>query len=236
MGEEKEKGKEEFGKISRGQFLKAAGLAVGGATIGSTVLLNPCSGGTTTETVTKTAPTTATGANVTVTSPPVAKTAEVSIEAHTIKISVDANQYQLQVDPKDTLRDTLRDQLGFFSPKDMCNGYGACGSCSVIMNSRPILSCMVLSCECEGAIIETAEGIAKAKHPIVEAYILNNCSQCGYCTPGFVVTAKALLDHNTNPTREEMRLALSGNLCRCGTYPAHIKAVLEAANELRGGR
>ena len=236
MGEGKEKGKEEFGKISRGQFLKAAGLAVGGATIGSTALLNPCSGGTTTDTVAKTAAPTVTGTNVTATSAPVTGIEEVSIGFSTIKISVDGNQYQLQVDPKDTLRDTLRDRLGIFSPKDMCNGYGACGSCSVIMNSRPILSCMVLSCECDGARIETAEGIAKAKHPIVEAYILNNCAQCGYCTPGFVVTSKALLDHNTNPTGEEIRLALSGNLCRCGTYPAHIKAVLEAGNELRGGR
>jgi aerobic-type carbon monoxide dehydrogenase small subunit (CoxS/CutS family) len=93
---------------------------------------------------------------------------------------------------------------------------------------------MVLAVECEGAVIETVEGIADAGHPLIEAYIMNWTAQCGYCTPGFVVTAKALLDHNPSPTVDEIKEALSGNLCRCGTYPNHIKAVLEAASKLRG--
>ena len=85
-------------------------------------------------------------------------------------------------------------------------------------------------------MIETAEGIADAKHPLIEAYIMNWTAQCGYCTPGFLVTAKALLDQNTNPTVEEIKEALAGNLCRCGTYPAHIKAIQAAAKVLKGGK
>ena len=91
-----------------------------------------------------------------------------------------------------------------------------------------------MAADCEGVVIETAEGIADAKHPLIEAYIMNWTAQCGYCTPGFLVTAKALLDHNPNPTVEEIKEALGGNLCRCGTYPAHVKAIQEAAQVLRG--
>ena len=109
---------------------------------------------------------------------------------------------------------------------------GACGSCTAIVNGRPILTCMALACEFDGAIIETAEGIAKDKHPLIEAYVQNDCMQCGYCTPGFVTTAKALLDRNPNPTEEEVVEAIAGNLCRCGTYPQHTIAILEAAKNL----
>ena len=115
----------------------------------------------------------------------------------------------------------------------MCGGHGACGSCTVIMNDRPILSCTVLATECDGAVIETAEGIADANHPLVETYVMNWTAQCGYCTPGFIVTAKALLDRNPNPTVDEIKEALSGNICRCGNYLVHIKAILEAAQTLR---
>ena len=113
----------------------------------------------------------------------------------------------------------------------MCNGYGACGSCTVIMNGRPILSCMTLAVECDGAVIETAEGIADAGHPLIEAYTELYALQCGYCTPGFVVTAKALLDRIPRPTEADIRDALGGNICKCSSYPAHIRAVLVAAQE-----
>ena len=149
-----------------------------------------------------------------------------------ITITVNGRKYEVQVEPKDTLHRILRDELGITSPKDMCTGYGACGSCTVIMDGRPILSCMAIAIECDGATIETAEGIADANHPLVEAYIKHHCMQCGYCTPGFIVTAKALLDHNPSPTKEDIIEALGGNICRCGTYPAHIRAVLEAAESL----
>ena len=152
----------------------------------------------------------------------------------TVNMTVNGRSCSLHVDPNWTLRDVLRQKLGLTSVKDFCNGHGACGSCSVILNGRPALSCMSLAADCEGAVIETAEGIADARHPLIEAYIMNWTAQCGYCTPGFLVTAKALLDQNPKPTVEEIKEALGGNLCRCGTYPAHIKAIQDAAKVLRG--
>jgi len=146
-----------------------------------------------------------------------------------VHLAVNNWEFEVKVEPETVLRDVLRDQLGFLSVKDMCNGYGACGSCTVIMNGRPILSCLTLAVECDGAVIETAEGIAKSHPRLIDAYIMNNCMQCGYCTPGFIVTAKALLDRNARPTEEEIREALGGNICRCGTYPQHILAVKEAS-------
>jgi aerobic-type carbon monoxide dehydrogenase small subunit (CoxS/CutS family) len=152
----------------------------------------------------------------------------------TVKLTVNGRKHKLQVEPNWPLRDVLRQKLGLTSVKDFCNGYGACGSCTVLMDGKPVLSCMMLAVECDGSAIETVEGIADAGHPLIEAYIMNWTAQCGYCTPGFVVTAKALLDNNLNPSDEEIKEALSGNLCRCGSYPAHIKAVQQAAAKLRG--
>jgi aerobic-type carbon monoxide dehydrogenase small subunit (CoxS/CutS family) len=152
----------------------------------------------------------------------------VSPAAQTIKLTVNKWEYEVQVEPEWVLRDVLRNQLGFLSIKDMCNGYGACGSCTVIMDGRPILSCMTLAVECNGANIETAENVAVDKPELIEAYVMNHCMQCGYCTPGFVVTAKALIDRIPKPTEKDIRDALSGNICRCGTYPQHILAIREA--------
>jgi aerobic-type carbon monoxide dehydrogenase small subunit (CoxS/CutS family) len=101
----------------------------------------------------------------------------------------------------------------------MCGGFGACGACSVIVDGKAILSCMVMACECDGKTIETSEGIAAANHPLIDAFIMGNCMQCGYCVPGFVTTSKALLDKNPNPTADEVTAALRGNLCRCHIYP-----------------
>jgi aerobic-type carbon monoxide dehydrogenase small subunit (CoxS/CutS family) len=149
-----------------------------------------------------------------------------------VKLTVNGRLHEVLVEPNRTLWYVLRDKLGLTSPKDMCNGYGACGSCTVIVNGRPVLSCMTLAIECDGAIIETAEGIADAKHPLIETYTELYAMQCGYCTPGFVVTAKALLDRIPRPTEADIRDALGGNLCKCSSYPAHIRAVLAAAQEL----
>ena len=151
-----------------------------------------------------------------------------------IDLMVNGERYELQVEPNVTLYTVIHDRLGLTGVKMFCDR-GACGSCTVIMNGRPVLSCMTLAIECDSATIETAEGIAAAKHPLIETYVKHHCMQCGYCTPGFVVTAKALLNRNPNPTEEEIREALSGNLCRCGTYPQHPKAVAEAAKLLQGG-
>lgn len=149
-----------------------------------------------------------------------------------IRLILNGEAYQIQVQPEWTLNYLIHDKLGLTSPKMFCDR-GACGSCTVIMNGRPILSCMTLAIECDGNTIETAEGIADQGHPLVETYVKHHAMQCGYCTPGFITTAKALLDKNPDPVEAEIREALGGNLCRCGTYPQHPKAIMEAAEILR---
>jgi aerobic-type carbon monoxide dehydrogenase small subunit (CoxS/CutS family) len=255
--EEKNKSdKLESGNLSRREFLRDAGLVAGGATIGSLAILSAC-GTPATETVTSTATKTVTGpgntqtvtttvqggtpgatttktVTVTATGPAVTTTkiAESAVVTPTIKLTVNKWKCEVQVAPEDTLHYVLREKLGITSIKDMCTGYGACGSCTIIVDGRPILSCLMLAIHCDGANIETAEGLADANHPLIDAYIQNYGMQCGYCTPGFILTAKALLDKNKKPTEADIREALGGNICRCGTYPAHIPAVLAAAAKL----
>jgi aerobic-type carbon monoxide dehydrogenase small subunit (CoxS/CutS family) len=151
-----------------------------------------------------------------------------------VKLFVNGELYSIRVQSNWTLQYVLHEKLGLTGTKEFCDE-GACGACAVIMDGRPILSCMALAIECDGQAIETVEGIAGAKHPLIGAYVKHSCMQCGYCTPGFVVTAKALLDKNPKPTEDEVKEALVGNLCRCGTYPQHVKAVMEAANNYSGG-
>jgi aerobic-type carbon monoxide dehydrogenase small subunit (CoxS/CutS family) len=152
-----------------------------------------------------------------------------------IQFIINMEVYQLYVEPEWTLYHVIHDRLGMTGTKMFCDR-GACGSCTVIIDGRPVLSCMTLAVECNGKSIETIEGIAGGHHPLIDAYVKHHALQCGYCTPGFIVTAKALLDHNPDPTEDEIKEALAGNLCRCGTYPQHPKAVLEAAQALSDGR
>jgi aerobic-type carbon monoxide dehydrogenase small subunit (CoxS/CutS family) len=148
----------------------------------------------------------------------------------TIHITVNGQKYKMQVEPDWTLYFLIHDRIGLTGTKLMCDR-GACGSCTVILNGKAVLSCMTLAIECNGKQVETIEGIAAANHPLIEEYVKHHCMQCGYCTPGFVVTAKAYLDKNPCPIEGEIREALGGNLCRCGTYPQHPKAIMEAAKK-----
>lgn len=143
-----------------------------------------------------------------------------------IRLTVNGRPYQFIVEPEWTLYQVLHDELGLIGAKSFCDR-GACGSCTVILNGRAVLSCMTLAIEWDGADIETVEGVAAAHPGLIEKYAEHHAMQCGYCTPGFVVTAKALLDKNPDPTVEEIREALAGNLCRCGTYPQHPIAILD---------
>ncbi len=156
-----------------------------------------------------------------------------AVSLDVITLTVNGELQQVVVEPQWTLQYVLMDKLGLTGTKEFC-AEGACGACSVILGGRPVLSCMLLAIECDGAIIETVEGIAKAGHPLIAAYVKYSCMQCGFCTPGFIVTAKALLDRNPDPTLDEIKEAMVGNLCRCGTYPAHLRAITEAAAVLRG--
>ncbi len=209
---------------SRREFLKNAGLIAGGATVGTIADVAPVAAGVPE----------ATGA-VPGVDPAAAKDgADAATGYQKIKLTVNGAEYEVSVNPEESLRDCLRERLGYLSIKDMCLGHGACGSCTVIMDGRPVLSCLTLAIECGGGKIETAEGIALSKHPLVETYVMNYCMQCGYCTPGFVCTSKALLDRNPDPTEADIREALAGNLCRCATYIRHIPAVQQAAQALKG--
>ncbi len=223
--------------ISRREFLKDAGLLVGGATVGSMTILSACKGETATQTVTSTKTVTSPGgtATVTVTSPPITKVVEVLVGGQRISFTVNGKPYTKVVDPCWDLQYFLHDVLGFYEIKTFC-WRGACGSCTVIMDGRPILTCMSLAVDADGTKIETAVGIAQANHALMEPYIKYHCMQCGYCTPGFVCTSKALLDRNPNPTDDDIIEALAGNLCRCGTYQQHVLAIKEAVTTLKGGK
>jgi len=159
---------------------------------------------------------------------------ECKITATLIPITLDVNDklYKVHVAPNWTLHQVLKDIIGIVSVKDMCLGHGACGSCTVLLDGRPVLSCLTLAVDCDGKKIETVEGIAR-NHPLIEAFLKHYSFQCGYCTPGFVMTAKALLDRKRDVTAEDVIKALSGNICRCGTYPAVLSAVLEAAEKMK---
>ena len=138
-------------------------------------------------------------------------------------------------EPRLSLLEVLRDELGFTGSKEGCLT-GDCGACSVILNGRPSCSCLVLGVEAEGQEITTVEGLADgdALHPLQQKFLEHAALQCGICTPGFLVTAKALLDRNPNPSEPEVRYALAGNLCRCTGYDKIVKAVLDAASVMQG--
>lgn len=142
------------------------------------------------------------------------------------------------VEPRTTLLDALRERMEVTGAKRVCDR-GTCGACTVIVSGKAVYGCTVLAIDAQGKQIQTVEGLTAAdgkQHPIVPAFVNNDGMQCGYCTPGFVVAAKAFLDRNPNPTYEQVKEGLGGNLCRCGTYVGVRKAVLEAAQNLKGGR
>jgi carbon-monoxide dehydrogenase small subunit len=150
------------------------------------------------------------------------------------RINGDAVEYLCDAD--ETLLDVLRDRLGLTGAKEGC-GTGDCGACSVTVDGRLVCSCLVLGAEAEGCSIGTVEGIAQGEklHPLQKKFLEHAALQCGICTPGFLVAAKALLDHNPNPTETEIRFGLAGNLCRCTGYDKIVRAVQAAAAEMRKG-
>jgi len=244
MAEEKkpEEMKQEAGEISRRQFLTGAGLVVGGAAIGAGIAypLAPkgdevikevevakyvAPDGTTFDTL---AALTAYVEGV-YGAPPV-------VEAALTMLTVNGETYGLKVEPQWTLLKVLREQLELTGTKMGCKA-GSCGACTVLREGKAVLSCLTLAIECEGKEITTIENLANGEelHPIQEAFIEHMGFQCGFCTPGMILSTKALLDTDLNPTRAGIQEALSANLCRCGGYTQIFDSVLAAADSMRGG-
>jgi carbon-monoxide dehydrogenase small subunit len=151
-------------------------------------------------------------------------------------LNVNGIDYELKVDITATLAEVLREELGLTGTKTMCNE-GECGSCTVLIDGGPELSCMMLALDGENRKILTIEGLADPKtgelHPIQRAFVEKSGMQCGVCTPGMILTAKALIDENPEPSEDDVRKALSGNLCRCGNYQRITECVLDSAENLR---
>lgn len=151
-----------------------------------------------------------------------------------VSIGVNGKWYELAVEPYETLLDVLRNRLGLTGTKIGC-GKGECGTCTVNIDGKAILSCLTLAVQMDGKEVLTIEGLQRGTelHPLQEAFVKHSALQCGYCTPGIIMAAKALLDSDHNPSEEVVRKALSSNLCRCTGYDKPVKAVLEAARTLR---
>jgi aerobic-type carbon monoxide dehydrogenase small subunit (CoxS/CutS family) len=151
-----------------------------------------------------------------------------------LHITINGRKREFDAEPNKLLLNLLRDELDLTGAKYGC-GIGECGACTVLLNGEAVMACMTLAADCEGATVETVEGLSRGEelHPIQEAYIEEGAVQCGFCTPGFIIATKALLDESPEPAEEEIREYLKGNLCRCTGYVNIVKAVQRAAQALR---
>lgn len=151
-----------------------------------------------------------------------------------IKVTVNGILYELSVQPWETLLDVIREHLGLTGTKEGC-GLGECGACTIIMDGKTVNSCLVLAVEADSRVITTIEGLANGDelHPIQEAFIKCGGLQCGFCTPGMIMSTKALLEEKPNPSEEEIRKGIAGNFCRCTGYTKIIESVKVAAKNMR---
>lgn len=151
-----------------------------------------------------------------------------------ITLNVNGNLHEINIDPGDYLLEILRD-LGYKSVRRSCHS-ASCGTCTVLVNGKPILSCSTFAASVDGQTIETVEGLSQGEklHPIQEAILEEGAAQCGYCIPGIVLTGEALLRENPEPSEEDIKLALNGNVCRCTGYESQNRAIKKAAEAMRG--
>jgi len=162
----------------------------------------------------------------------------VALMKQKIKLFVNGDVYEVYTEPNRTLLDVLREDLELTGTKRGCDT-GECGACTVLLNGKPVNSCLVLAIEADGQEVVTIEGISRPNlplHPVQEAFIEKWAIQCGFCTPGMIVSAKALLDRNPDPSEEEIKQVLAGNLCRCTGYVKIVEAVRAAAEKMKGRR
>jgi xanthine dehydrogenase YagT iron-sulfur-binding subunit len=145
---------------------------------------------------------------------------------------VDDKTVKVLIEPRRTLLSVLREELGLTGSKRGC-GQGQCGACTVIVDGETAYACLTLAIDCEGRQVRTIDGLATGErlHPVQEAFVAHDAYQCGFCTPGQVMSAVALLEHNPHPSEDEIRQEMAGNLCRCGAYPNIVKAIVAAAEK-----
>jgi carbon-monoxide dehydrogenase small subunit len=158
------------------------------------------------------------------------------VKKYPVRVNVNGDDYEVLVDPRKTLLQFLRDDLDLTGTKEGCDE-GDCGACSVILNGKVVSSCLVLAVEVDNAVIETIEGVKQGEklHPVQQAFVDSGAIQCGFCTPGMVVTTKAMLKEKPNASTEEIKEYLSGNLCRCTGYVKILDAVENAKDILNKG-
>ncbi len=149
-----------------------------------------------------------------------------------VHLSINGERYELSIEPNRTLLEVLREEVGLTGTKQSCD-MGACGACTVLVNNAPVLSCVTLALACQGKEITTVEGLRRGEqlHPLQSAFIEHGAIQCGMCTPGMLLSAKSLLDAIPHPTVEEVRTAISGNLCRCTGYAKIVEAIVAASEK-----
>ena len=207
---EKKLTKQEKKALSRRAFLKGAGVTTAGTVAMGAGLLS------------FTAP-----------EAPV-KTAVMGPGETKLQLDINGRSETIWVEPRTTLADALRNELDLTGTKVVCDR-GSCSACTVWIDDKPICSCMTLAVEAEGQKITTVEGLAKdgVLHPVQEAFIEHDAAMCGFCTPGMVMSSAALLERNANPTLDDVKLATSGNFCRCGTHPKVFDATLAAAKKMK---
>lgn len=153
-----------------------------------------------------------------------------------VTLKINGKEHQVAIEPRETLLDVVRQKLDITGPKPVCDR-GSCGGCTVMLENQPVYSCMMLAIDAVGKEVTTVEGLSKggALDPVQKAFVEHDAQMCGFCTPGLVMSVRALLDHNPNPTLDDVKKAVSGNTCRCGTYPRVFEAALKAAVLQRGG-
>lgn len=158
-----------------------------------------------------------------------------NLRIETVNFTLNGKPTEVAVRTNEVLSEVLREKLELTGTKVACDE-GTCGSCTVLVDGKAVYSCLLLAVDCKGKNIETIEGLGQKKelHLLQEKFVTTNSAQCGFCTPGMIMSAKGLLDHEPNPSKEEVKLALSGNICRCTDYSRYIDAVLQAAKQMRG--